>query len=152
MTRAERHIYTFLDDHLGLYDNPHGLEFCLNMDNSVFVITPLNPPPEPYIDFGLLYPSNPFTTFMRDFKFKKSQELIALTPAHLWTMYQNGIVEIYCTLVARIIFYPLYFRLTKHNTMIVRDDNDREHEVREVFKHPMQFMEYTQNHFLLHEG
>jgi hypothetical protein len=152
MTRAERNIYSFLDDHLGLYDNPHGLEFCMNIDDSVFVIHPLNPPPEPWVDFGLLYPSNPFSTFMQDFKFKKSQELIALTPAHLKAMYEEGLVEIYCTIVVKILFHALYFRLTKNNTMIVRDDYDHEHEVGVVFTYPHQFLEYTQSHFVHHEG
>lgn len=152
MTRAERNIYLFLDDKLGLYDKPHGLEFCLNIDNSVFVIHPLHPPPEPWFDFGLLYPCNPFNTFVQDFHFKKSQELIALTPAHLWNMYQNGKVEIYCTLVVKIIFHALYFRRTKNNRMIVRDDHDNEHEIREVFTYPHQFATYTQSHFVHYEG
>ena len=152
MTRAERNIYTFLDDHLGLYHNPHGLEFCMNMDDSVFVIHPLNPPPEPWVDFGLLYNSSPFFTFMQDFKFHHSHELISLTPAHLWAMYYNGKAEIYCSIVVKIIFHGLYFRRTKNNSMIVRDDHDKEHEVREVFHHANQFMEYTQNHFLNTEG
>jgi hypothetical protein len=152
MTRAERNIYTFLDDHLGLYDNPHGLEFCMNVDDSVFVIHPLNPPPEPWADFGLLYNSTPFFTFMQDFKFHNSQELISLTPAHLWSMYYNGKAEIYCSIVVKIIFHALYFRLTKNNTMIVRDDHDNEHEIGEVFHHPHQFLDYTQSHFVLTEG
>lgn len=152
MTRAERNIYLFLDDHLGLYDNPHGLEFCMNIDDSVFVIHPINPPPEPWVDFGLLYPSNSFPRFMQDFHFKKPHELISLTPEHLWAMYKNGKAEIYCTIVVKIIFYALYFRLTKNNTMIVRDDYDNEHEVGEVFTSAHQFMEYTQSHFLLKEG
>jgi len=152
MNRAERNIYTFLDDHLGLYDNPLGVEFCMNIDDSVFVIHPLNPPPEPWVDYGLLYNSSPFFTFMQDFKFRHSQELVSLTPAHLWSMYYNGKAEIYCSIVVKIIFHALYFRLTKNNTMIVRDDHDNEHEVGEVFHNPHQFSDYTQSHFVLTEG
>jgi hypothetical protein len=151
MTRAERNIYSFLDNHLGLYDNPHGLEFCMNIDDSVFVVHPLSPP-EPWIDFGLLYPSAPFLTFMRDFRFKNSHDLVSLTPARLWAMYRQGQAEIYCTIVVKIIFHALYFRLTENNKMIVRDDHDNEHEIGEVLTSPNQFLEYTQNHFLLNEG
>lgn len=122
MTRAERNIYTFLDDHLGLYHNPHGLEFA------------------------------PSPTFMQDFQFHHSHELISLTPAHLRAMYYHGKAEIYCAIVAKIIYHGLYFRLTKNNSMIVRDDHDKEHEVHEVFHHANQFMNYTQDHFLYTEG
>jgi hypothetical protein len=89
---------------------------------------------------------------MQDFRFHHSQELVSLTPAHLWSMYYNGKAEIYCSIVVKIIFHALYFRLTKNNTMIVRDDHDHEHEVGEVFHHPYQFLEYVQSHFLLNEG
>lgn len=152
MTRAGRYIYKFLDNYLGIYDNPQGIEFCMNIDDSVFVIYPIDPAPEPYVDFGLLYPSNDFNKFVRDFRFAGTKELKALTPAHLWTMYYDGKAEIYCTLVVKVIFHALYFRLTKHNTMIVRDDYDEEHEIGEVFRFPSQFLEYTQSHFLQHEG
>jgi hypothetical protein len=152
MTKAGKHIYAFLDDHLGIYDNPQGIEFCMNMDDSVFVIVPLNPPPEPYVDFGLFYPGNDFNKFVRDFQFSGAQALKALTIDNLWSMYNKGKAEIYCTIVVKVIYHALYFRLTKNNTMIVRDDNDNEHEVFVVFKSPQQFLEYTQSHFLHHEG
>lgn len=124
----------------------------MNNDNTVFVVHPLNPPPEPWIDFGYMYPSTAFAKFVRDFQFTGTRGLKELTPANLETMYQAGKVEIYCSLVVKIIYHGLYFRLTKNNTMIVRDDNDNEHEVGEVFRSPIQFMEYTQNHWLLTEG
>ena len=152
MTKAEKHIYAFLDDHLGIYDNPQGIEFVMNNDDSVFVIIPLNPPPEPYVDFGLCYPSNDFYKFVRDFHFSGTLAVKALTIDNLWSMYYKGKVEIYCTIVVKVIFHVLYFRLTKNNTMIVRDDYDNEHEIFEVFKWPQQFLEYTQSHFLLKEG
>ena len=152
MTNAARHIYQFLDDYLGIYDNPQGIEFCMNNDDTVFVILPLNPPPEPWIDFGYMYPSTAFIKFVRDFQFASTLGLKRLSSANLESMYQAGKVEIYCTIVINVIFYCLYFRLTKHNTMIVRDDYDNEHEVGEVFHSPIQFMEYTQNHWLLKEG
>jgi hypothetical protein len=152
MTKAGRHIYAFLDNYLGIYDNPQGIEFCMNLDDSVFVIYPVNPPPEPWIDFGLLYPSNEFNKFVRDFHFAGARELKTMTPERLWGMYRKGKAEIYCTLCVQIIFHALYFRLTKKNTMIVRDDYDNEHEIGEVLQSPLQFMEYTQNHFLNKEG
>lgn len=152
MDKACKSIYEFLDDHLGLYDNQQGVEFCMNIDDSVFVIYGIKDPPlEEYIDFGLLYPSNAFSKFVRDFKFAGTKELKALTPDHLWEMYYNGKAEIYCTLVVKVIFYSLYFR-RKGNTMIVRDENDKEYELGEILQTPRQFAEYTQQQFLLHEG
>jgi len=151
MTRVGRNIYEFLDDHLGLYDNPQGLEFCMNCDGSVFVIHNL-PSCEAYIDFGLLYNSNPFSIFLRDFKFANTRELKALGPDRLWEMYYAGKAEIFCTLCVNIIFHALYYRLTKRNTMIVRDDYDQEIELEEVLTTPRQFLEYTQQHFLMKEG
>ena len=152
MTRAGKHIYEFLDDHLGIYDNPQGIEFCMNIDDSVFVIHNVHPPPEEYVDYGLLYPSNSFNKFLRDFNFAGARELQALTPARLWEMYYAGKVEIYCTIVVKVIFYALYFRLTENNTMIVRNDYDQEHELERVLTSPRQFLEYTQQHFLDNEG
>jgi hypothetical protein len=152
MTRAERHIYAFFDYHLGIYDNPQGIEFCMNVDDSVFVIMPFNPPPEPWLDFGLLYPCNKFETFVSDFKFTGTHQLKKLTEEDLWKMYRVGKVEIFCTIVVKVIFHALYFRLAKNNTMIVRDDYDNEHELGEVLQYPGQFVEYTQAHFLDHYG
>jgi hypothetical protein len=151
MTKAEKDIYTFLDDHLGIYDNPQGIGFCMNADDSVFVIKTLDPP-EPYVDFGLFYPGNEFNKFVSDFQFSGARDLEALTIDNLWSMYYKGKAEIYCTLVVKVIFYALFFRLTKNNTMIVRDDFDNEHEVFEVFRSSQQFLEYTQSHFLFNEG
>jgi hypothetical protein len=152
MTRAAKHIYTFLDDHLGIYDNPQGIEFVMNIDDSVFVVCPVNPPPEPYVDYGLIYQSQPFHTFVDDFQFSGTRALQVMTPAKLWRMYHTGKAEIYCTLVVKVIFYALYFRLGKNNTMIVRDDYDREHQLGMVLTSPQQFLEYTQSHFLTEVG
>jgi hypothetical protein len=152
MNKASKHIYNFLDDHLGLYDNQQGIEFCMNVDDTVFVIYGIKDSPlEAYFDFGLLYPSNTFNNFMRDFRFAGTQQLKALTPAHLWEMYYKGKAEIYCTLVVKVIFFALYFR-REGNQMIVRNDNDIEYELGEILQTPRQFAEYTQQQFLLHEG
>jgi hypothetical protein len=149
MTRAAKHIYTFLDDHLGLYDNPQGIEFIMNMDDSV---SPINPPPEPYVDFGLIYPGQPFDTFVDDFQFSGTRALQTMTHEKMRALYNKGKAEIYCTLVVKVIFYALYFRLTKNNRMIVRDDYDREHQLGMVFTSPQQFLEYTQSHFYQEGG
>ncbi len=149
MTRAAKHIYTLLDEHLGIYDNPQGIQFVMSFDDTVFVVKPINPPPEPYIDYGLLYPPNPFETFVDDFQFSGSRALTTMTPNKLWALYKLGKVEIYCTLVVGIIFYVLYFRLGKNNTMIVREENDREHELGMVLTSPQQIVDYTQNHFFM---
>ena len=152
MTRAAKHIYTFLDDHLGHYDNPQGIEFIMNMDDSVFVVSPIKPPPEPWVDFGLLYPGLPFNTFVDDFHFSGTRALQTMTANRLWALYNKGKAEIYCTLVVKVIFYALYFRLTKNNQMIVRDDYDREHRLGMVFTSAHQFLEYTQSHFYQEGG
>lgn len=152
MTRAGRHIYEFMDDHLGIYDNPQGIEFCMNTDDSIFVIYNFNPPPEEYVDFGLLYNSTPFSKFLRDFKFAGTKEVKALSPEHLWKMYYAGKVEIFCTLCVNVIFHALYYRISRRNTMIVRDDYDNRIELPEVLTTPRQFVEFTQQHFLMTEG
>jgi hypothetical protein len=36
--------------------------------------------------------------------------------------------------------------------MIVRDDYDKEYELGEILQTPRQFVEYTQQQFLFHEG
>jgi len=151
MTRAGKHIYNFLDDHLGLYDNPQGIEFIMNMDDSVFVVCPINPP-EPYVDYGIIYPSQTFDEFVDDFQFSGTLALKALKADKLWALYNKGKAEIYCTIVVKVIFFALYFRLSKNNTMIVRDDYDKEHTLGVVFTSPQQFLEYTQSRFLDTEG
>ncbi|MFL5747421.1 MAG: hypothetical protein ACJ751_22295 [Niastella sp.] len=152
MTRAAKHIYTLLDDHLGIYDNPQGIEFIMNLDDSVFVVSPIKPPPEPYVDYGLIYPCQPFNTFIDDFHFSGTRALQTMTQDKMWAMYHKGKAEIYCTLVVRVIMYALYFRLTKNNRMIVRDDYDREHTLEMVFTSPLQFLEYTESHFYQEGG
>gem|GEM_PF-4374502 len=75
-----------------------------------------------------------------------------MTPARLWALYHKGKAEMYCTIVAKFIFYTLYFRLTKNNQMIVHDDFDCEHRLGMVFTNPHQFLDYTQNHFYQRSG
>ena len=147
MTRAGKYIYAFLDNHLGLYDNPHGLQFLMNNDESVYINCPINPPPEPYAEFGLLYASQSFDEFINDFQFTGTLGLKRLTAQQLWDMYYKGKVEVCCGIMVKIISYTLYFRIANNNTMIVRDDYDREHILGEVFTYPQQFLEYTQNLF-----
>jgi len=152
MTRAARSVYNFLDFHFGLYDNPQGIEFVVNCDDTVFVIIAFNPPPEPFIDYGLFYPSADFDTFMRDFRFTGAHAVKKLTVDDLWKLYYAGKAEIFCTIAVNAIWHALYYRLTKNNTMIVRDDHDIEHEVGEVLHYPQQFVEYTQAHYLHYHG
>ena len=152
MNRACKYIYDFLDDHLGIYDNQQGLEFVMNIDDTVFVVYDVKDPPlEAYIDFGLVYPSNTIVNFVRDFNFINTRQLKALSPGHLWEMYYKGKVEIYCTITVKVIYFSLSFRL-QGNKMIVRDDEDKEYELGEILQTPKQFAEYTQQQFLLHEG
>jgi hypothetical protein len=147
MTRAGKYIYAFLENHFGIYDNPQGIQFIMNMDDSVFVVCPIKPPPEPFAEFGLQYASETFDEFVNDFQFSGILALKRLTVDQLWDMYYKGKVELFCNIEVNVIFFELYFRMAKNNAMIVRDEDDREHVLAEVLTTPRQFLDYTQSLF-----
>ncbi|HEX6432112.1 MAG TPA: hypothetical protein VF008_30685 [Niastella sp.] len=149
MEKASKYIYDFLDDNLGIYYNPQEIEFIVNNDDSVFVNHVIKDPLlEAYIEFGLFYASDNFNEFMRDFGFTSMRDLKALSPDRLWELYYKGQAEVYCILAVKVFSFALYFRLAG-NTMFVRDDRDAAYELGEILQTRRQFVEFTQQRFLL---
>ena len=148
MDRASKYIYSFLDSHLDSYNNRQGIEFAVNVDDSVivnYVIKDL--PLSEYFEFGLCYTSNDFNEFMRDFGFTGTQQLKALSPEHLWEMYYKGQAEFYCIIAGKTVYITLYFRLAG-NKMIVSDDHDNQYELTRLLQTPSDFITYTQQQLL----
>ena len=149
VNKASKYVYNFLDYHMGMYNNWHGIEFIVNNDDTVLVNYVIKDPLiEEYIEFGLSYTSNNFNDFMRDFGFNGTHALKALSPNRLWKMYYKGQVEIYCLLLVKVTYLMLSFRLDG-NKMIVHDDNDKTYELNEILQTPRQFIEYTQQQTIL---
>jgi hypothetical protein len=149
MNTASKYIYIFLDDHLGLYNNPQGIEFVVHNDDTVFVNYLIEDPTLPAnIEFGLCYTSNDFNDFIGDFRLTGVHALNALTPDRLWEKYYTGQAEIYCILAEKGIYCTMYFRLSG-NKMIVHDDNNAPYELNEILQTPRQFAAYTEQQALL---
>lgn len=147
MKKASKYIYSFLDNHIGIFYNRHGIEFIVNNDDSVFVNHWIKDPQlSTDTEFGLYYYNDNFNDFIHDFRFAHTRDLKTLSPERLWEMYYKGQAEIYCALVPETIYYCMYFR-RQGNTMIVRDDDDNKYELSEILQTPRQFVEYTQNSF-----
>jgi hypothetical protein len=153
LDKSEKYIYNFLDNQLGVYNNRQGIEFVVNNDDSVNVNYWIKEAPleDTIFEFGLCYTSNNFNHFMRDFEFTSTQQLKALSPDHLWTMYYKGQVEFYCMISGKVIYFALYFKL-EDNKIIVHDDHDNAYEPDEILQTPLQFIEYTQQQFLHYKG
>ena len=148
MNTASKYIYIFLDDHLGLYNNPQGIEFVVHNDDTVFVNYLIEDPTLPaYIEFGLCYPNNDFNNFVRDFRLTGTHALQALSPHHLWELYYTGQAEIYCIVSEKRFYFTMYFRLTE-NKMMVHDEDNAPYELGEIFQTPGQFVEYTEQQAL----
>ncbi|MCS3801014.1 hypothetical protein [Niastella sp. OAS944] len=152
MTTLAKRIYLFLDDQCGRYLNSNLIEFNLNIDNTIFVMHCINPPPEEYADFGLYYPHNTLDDFAREFEVTSVRQLKTITAEQFWILYNKGKAEVYCSIVAGVIFYAVYFRLTNNQTMIVRDDYNRQKELKTILTTPKQFIEYAQGFFWENEG
>ena len=152
MDRATKNIYSFLDDHLGSYNNRQGIEFVVNVDDSVIVNHVIKDLPlSEFFEFGLYYNSNDFPEFMRDFGFTSTQQLKRLTPDRLWEMYYNGQAETYCIFAGKMVYIALYFRLAG-NKMIVCDDHDNQYELAEILQSPIEIVTYTQQRMLQNRG
>jgi hypothetical protein len=151
MSRASKYIYNFLDNYPCSYNNRQGIEFVVNVDDSVIVNYVMKDLPlSAYFEFGLCYTSNDFNDFMRDFDFTGTQQLKALSPDRLWELYYKGQAQFYCIFAGKTVYIALYFRLAG-NKMIVSDDHDNEYELGELLQTPSEFVTYTQQQFLLNK-
>jgi hypothetical protein len=152
LDRATQSIYNFLDDHVGSYNNRQGIEFAVNIDDSVivnYVIKDL--PLSENFEFGLCYTSKNFNEFILDFGFTGTKQLKALTPDHLWELYYKGQAEFYCIIAGKMVYITLYFKLAG-NKMIVSDDHDNIYELSKLLQTPIEFVTYTQQQFLNYKG
>jgi hypothetical protein len=147
MSRASKHIYDFLDGHLGVYNNRNEVEFVVNNDDSVIVNHWIKEPPLGVLECGLCYTSDNFHDFLHDFKFAGTRALKAFTPDDLWAMYYNGQAEFYCIISSKVIYFSLYFRLEGNKT-IIHDDHDNEYIPNKNLQTPQDFIDYTMKQFM----
>jgi hypothetical protein len=144
MNPAAQQLFDFIDDFIPQYINPHGVEFTLNCDGSVYVAFAWDDKLEDKcLEFGITYYHEDFESFLNDFSISSLHQLKAVTMGKLWELYYQEKGEVYCSFGA--YFYnnfELHF-YRKGNRVIVKCDEDEGYEVHEILKTPRQFMQYT---------
>jgi hypothetical protein len=138
-----------MEEHLGIYDNPNGVEFVMDPDGNMY--TSSNWPGEQTAEevvVRLSFDSETIDDFVTAFNLTSVQQLPTITPLDLMELYQQGKAEVFSAIDSGLIFYPLYFRKLK-NKMVARDDYDREHEVEVSLETAEQFKTYTKIQYTL---
>jgi hypothetical protein len=144
MTPAAQQIFDFIEEFIPQYVNPHGIEFTLNADKSVYVVFAWDDKlQDRCLEFGITYYNKDFMTFLDDFRISSIQQLKALTKEKLWELYHKGKGEVYCSFGAYFNnSFELHF-CSKENRIIAKSNEGQGHEVHETLKTPRQFMRYT---------
>ena len=142
-------LYKLFEDHDGVYNNAHGVEFILHPDNSFTISCPWpHFKCEDFMIFELFYESARFAGFLHDFAPYLRTGINSINPYTLLKYYYDGIGKVFCAVDVRTIHYPLYFKRNKEK-LFVTDDAGKEHEATGLPEKPLKFIEYTQSHFYL---
>ena len=137
-------IYDFIEAFQPQYINPHGVEFTLNPDSSVYVVFAWDDKHQDQcLEFGICYYNTNFETFLEHFRISSIQQLKSLTKAKLWDLYHTGNAEVFCSFGVHFNnSFQLHFH-NKENRIIASNGKGEGHEVNEPLKTPRQFMQYT---------
>jgi hypothetical protein len=137
-------IYDFIEAFEPQYINPHGVEFNLYPDKSVYVVFAWDDKHQDQcLEFGISYYNDDFNIFLSDLRISSIQQLKSLTKAKLWELYHTGKGEVHCSF--GVYFnnsWELHFH-SKENKIIASNEEGEGHEVHEPLKTPRQFMQYT---------
>lgn len=146
MNTIEQEVYDFMENHLGIYDNPHDIEIA--MDSNSISLESRWPGQDAKGDMyvGLWFESETIAEFIQIFGITSVACMNTITPFVMLNLYQKGLTEIYCCIDTSLTFYSLYFN--KQNDMVLaKNDEGLMNEVTEDLETPEQFMQYTLNHF-----
>jgi hypothetical protein len=148
MKSITRTLYKFFDSRSGgKYINPYDVEFILYPDHTITIGSswPGFECKED-MDFALVYENESFEVFLNDFDIYTEEQIDVISPATLRELYFKGIVQVYCAVDVRSVYYPLYFT-RKGTKLIATDDNGSAHEATGLEETPEKFIEYTQSRF-----
>jgi AraC-like DNA-binding protein len=140
-------VTDFLLDH-EIYNNPHAVEIVTHVDNTVSVVS--NWPGElsdgeMYIE--LFFESDTIAAFIQVFGIKRIKDLENITQEFLLNLYKAGKGTIWCSIDTQT-YYSLLFSKRNHK-IFATDDRQIEHETTALLETPQQFIDYTQQYFLL---
>jgi hypothetical protein len=144
MDTATLPIYNFIEAFQPQYINPHGVEFTLNADSSVYVVFAWDDKHQDQcLEFGICYSNTNFEAFLESFRITSIQQLKSLTKAKLWDLYHTGNAEVFCSFGVHFNnSFQLHFHNKEHR-IIASNAAGEDHEVHEPLKTPRQFMQYT---------
>src|SRR5262245_11236728 len=111
MKSIKARVEYFLEDFIGSYLNPHGVEILLNSDSSVFLAT-LWPEvqTEESVTIELIVDLATLDEFITLFGIVRVADLGHITPYLLLALYRQEKAEVCVSLDGANYYYPLYFR------------------------------------------
>jgi AraC-like DNA-binding protein len=141
-------VNEFIDEN-EIYDNPNAVEIVTHFDETVTVVS--NWPGEKsegdiYIE--LFFESNTIAEFIQVFGIRCVDDIKNITQEFMLNLCQEGKAIIWCSIDTQT-YYSLQFR-KQNDKILATDDRHIEHETTELLETPQQFMDYTQQRFLIH--
>jgi hypothetical protein len=146
MKLVSKNILEFLDEHCGLYKNPHGVEFSLLSDNSICFAAawPGTEGTECY-DLGFTFETDKVDTLVSILQISTLQQLRSLTPSFLLTLYHQGKVVVNCIFEKEREYYTLDFFKIGRNAYAVGADGEG-YFVSDPLEKPEDFYNYLRKH------
>lgn len=141
MKPISKAIQEYMEDCLGIYDNPYGVEICFFED---LICISANWPRvvlDDYHSLELAFECCTFDEFTNTLALSHISEFHALTPGRLLELYLDGKAEVRCFIDRIVASYELNF-LKKGKILWARNHNDDKHIVPISLDTPTQFFEY----------
>lgn len=140
-------ICDFMEEQMGIYYNPHGVEIVMMPDN--FICIGAGWPGsenEDEVSIELGFETEIIEEFTEAFGITSARQMHLITPSALLHLYQRGKAVISCYIDRSNLYYVLYFRKQK-NKIFAKDSAGAEHEVTASPETPQQFISYTKQYF-----
>jgi hypothetical protein len=136
-------IDDLMDEHLGVYQNPNGIEFCQHPDLSFCLACDW--PGESHdspISVSLAYECDTTLEFVEAFALKQIIDIDRITPLTVLELYKKAKAEVSC-MINDSKSYSLTFKIRGNKLFAITDPGGDEHQVPELIQDPDRFKEYT---------
>jgi len=136
-----------MEEYIGVYKNPHGVEICQHIDESLSLACDWpGESEEAPISVSLAFECETTSEFAESFGLLQITDLDKITPYTVLEMYKKAKAEVSCS-INDYNSYSLNFRIKGNKLFATADPGGEEHEVRELIMNPDHFKEYTFNYF-----
>ena len=149
MKTINQEVFDFMDKRLGIYVNPHNVEFLLDEKDAISVSCDW--PGKHVIEaffIELEFDSDTIDEFTTVFGITLLEHISAITPVLLMELYRQGKAVIFSAIDKPPLYYSLHFRKAD-NIIFAKGLNNIEQEVDLRLETPKEFIAYMLQHFQL---